>query len=68
MKTISASRAIIWACYLKFNVPNCDNPKGHSSPYEQRFFGEKELSMQIEAFLSQEFRVAVSTASLGNRS
>lgn len=68
MKTISASSAIIWAYYLRFNVTNCDNPKGHSSLCEQRFFGEKEVFMEIEAFLGQEFRVAVSTAALGNRS
>lgn len=68
MKTISASSAIILAYYLRFNVTNCDNPKGHSSPYGQRFFGEKEFCMEIEAFLGQEFRVAVSTAGLGNRS
>lgn len=41
MKTIPASSTIIRAYYLRFNATNCDNPKGHTSPYEQRFWWGK---------------------------
>jgi len=33
MEAIWTSKTIIRAYYLKFSVTNCDNPKGHSSPY-----------------------------------
>lgn len=48
MKTISTSSTIIWAYYLKFNVTNCDNPKGHSSPYEQRFLGKRKFACKLK--------------------